>query len=144
MKHRKIASVLSILLFCVMIFELTPTALMQQSPGGPSLMENLGRGVVAVRSTTTEVFVSWRVLGTDPPDTAFNLYRSTGGGAPTLLNAAPITGATYFVDSGADITQTNSYFVRPIVFGIEQGPSAPFMLLANAPVQRYLRVPLQV
>ena len=64
-------------------------------------MENLGRGVVAVRSTTTEVFVSWRVLGTDPPDTAFNLYRSTGG-APTLLNATPITGATQFVDNTAD------------------------------------------
>jgi rhamnogalacturonan endolyase len=42
-------------------------------------MENLGRGVVAVRSTTTEVFVSWRVLGTDPPDTAFNLYRPSSG-----------------------------------------------------------------
>ena len=39
----------------------------------PSLMENLGRGVVAVRSTATEVTVSWRVLGTDPPDVAFQL-----------------------------------------------------------------------
>jgi hypothetical protein len=33
----------------------------------PSLMEDLGRGIVAVRSTATEVFVSWRVLGTDRP-----------------------------------------------------------------------------
>ena len=30
------------------------------------LMENLGRGVVAVRSTATEVFVGWRVLGHRP------------------------------------------------------------------------------
>src|SRR5919106_6119729 len=115
MKYRKIASILSVLFFCAVIFELSPTALMQQSPGGPSLMENLGRGVVAVRSTTTEAFISWRVLGTDPPDTAFNLYRSTGGGAPTLLNAAPITGATYFVDNTADPAQSNSYFARAIV-----------------------------
>lgn len=107
-------------------------------------MENLGRGVVAVRSTTTGVFISWRVLGTDPPDTAFNLYRSTGGGAPTLLNASPITGATHFVDNTADLTQTNSYSVRPIVFGLEQAPSASFTLTANAPVQQYLRLPLQV
>ncbi|HEY6403489.1 MAG TPA: Ig-like domain-containing protein, partial [Blastocatellia bacterium] len=107
-------------------------------------MENLGRGVVAVRSTTTEVFISWRALGTDPPDTAFNLYRSTGGSAPTLLNAAPITGATNFVDNAADLTQMNSYFVQPIVFGLEQSPSASFTLPANAPVQRYLRLPLQV
>jgi rhamnogalacturonan endolyase len=107
-------------------------------------MENLGRGVVAVRSTTTEVFISWRVLGTDPPDTAFNLYRSTGGGAPTLLNATPITGATNFVDGAADPTQTNAYFVRPIIFGLEQAPSASFTLTANTPVRQYLRIPLQV
>src|SRR5262245_20309411 len=144
MKQRKIASILSILLFYIAASYLTPTAHMQQSPGGPSLMENLGRGVVAVRSTTTEVFISWRVLGTDPPDTAFNLYRSTGGGAPALLNAIPITGATYFVDNTADLTQTNAYFVRPIVFGLEQSPSASFTLPANAPVRQYLRIPLQV
>ena len=107
-------------------------------------MENLGRGVVAVRSTTAEVFISWRVLGTDPPDTAFNLYRSTGGGAPTLLNATPITGATQFVDNTADPAQANSYFVRAIVFGLEQAPSASFTLPANTPVRQYLRLPLQV
>src|SRR5215470_12634612 len=143
MKHR-IVSILSVLLFCVVASELAKPAFMQQSPVGPSLMENLGRGVVAVRSTTTEVFISWRVLGTDPPDTTFNLYRSTGGGAPALLNATPITGATYFVDGAADLTQANAYFVRPIVFGVEQAPSAAFTLAANAPVRQYLRIPLQV
>ena len=108
MKHRKIASILSILYLCEVASYMARTAHTQQPVTGPSLMENLGRGVVAVRSTTTEVFISWRVLGTDPPDTAYNLYRSTGGGAPALLNATPITGATYFVDSGADPTQTKA------------------------------------
>ncbi|MBO0725261.1 MAG: carbohydrate-binding protein [Blastocatellia bacterium] len=144
MNRIKIASILGILYFCVVASYLAPRIHMQQASKGPSLMENLGRGVVAVRSTTTEVFISWRVLGTDPPDTAFNLYRSTGGGAPTLLNASPITGATNFIDSAANFTQTNAYFVRPIVFGIEQSPSASFTLTANAPVQQYLRIPLQV
>src|SRR5262249_20450010 len=96
------------------------------------------------RSTPTEVFISWRVLGTDPPDTAFNLYRSTGGGAPTLLNATPITGATCFVDNTASLDQANSYFVRAIVFGLEQAPSGSFTLPAGVPVQQYLRLPLQV
>ncbi|HEY9431002.1 MAG TPA: Ig-like domain-containing protein, partial [Blastocatellia bacterium] len=123
---------------------MAPRAHMQEPVTGPSLMENLGRGVVAVRSTTADVFVSWRVLGTDPPDTAFNLYRSTGGGAPTLLNATPISGATYFVDNTADPAQSNSYFVRAIVFGLEQAPSASFALPAGAPVRQYLRLPLQV
>src|SRR5262245_44125294 len=144
MKHRKIASILSILYLCVVASYMARTAHTQQPVTGPSLMENLGRGVVAVRSTTTDVFISWRVLGTDPPDTAYNLYRSTGGGSPALLNATPVTGATYFVDSGADLTQTNAYFVRPIVFGLEQSPSASFTLPANAPVRQYLRIPLQV
>src|SRR5215467_6806422 len=144
MNRVKIASILGILYFCVVASYLAPRVHMQQSSTGPSLMENLGRGVVAVRSTTTEIFISWRVLGTDPPDTAFNLYRSTGGGAPILLNAAPITGATNFVDSAADLTQANAYFVRPIIFGLEQAPSASFTLTANAPVRQYLRIPLQV
>ena len=34
--------------------------------------------------------------------------------------------------------------MRAIVFGVEQPPSAAFTLPANAPVQQYLRVPLQV
>jgi autotransporter-associated beta strand protein len=109
----------------------------------PSLMENLGRGVVAVRSSNTEVFVSWRVLGTDYADTAFNLYRSTDGGAPVRLNAAPITGATNFVDATADLTRAQVYTVRPIVFGVEQAAGAGFTVAANAPVQQYLRLPLQ-
>src|SRR5262245_64507839 len=110
----------------------------------PSLMERLGRGVVAVRSTSTDVFVGWRILGTDPSDVAFNLYRSTGGGAPVRLNAAPLTGPTHFVDATADLTQSNAYSVRPIVFGVEEPPSAAFTLPPAAPVQQYLRVPLQV
>jgi autotransporter-associated beta strand protein len=110
----------------------------------PSLLENLGRGVVVVRSSATEAFVSWRVLGTDPPDVSFNLYRSTGGGAAVKLNPSPLTGPTYYVDAAADLLQTNAYFVRPILYGIEEGPSAAFTLPADAPVRQYLRVPLQV
>ena len=84
------------------------------------------------------------MLGTDPPDIAFNLYRSTAGAEPIRLNAAPITGATQYVDNAADLTQANAYFVRPILFGLEQPPSGAFTVPAGAPVQSYLRVPLQV
>jgi hypothetical protein len=75
-------------------------------------MENLGRGLVALRTSSTQVMVSWRVLGTDPPDVAFNLYRSTGGGPSQLLNAAPLSATTQFVDATADLTQSNTYFVQ--------------------------------
>ena len=38
-------------------------------------MEALGRGVVAIPQDGGKVFVGWRLLGTDPDDIAFNVYR---------------------------------------------------------------------
>ena len=38
-------------------------------------MEDLGRGVAAVRRSPSEVFVSWRYLSGDPSDISFNVYR---------------------------------------------------------------------
>lgn len=108
------------------------------------LMENLGRGVVAIRQNSTDVYVGWRLSGTDPSAVAFNLYRATGGGPAIQLNAAPITDSTNYVDTNADLTQTNSYYVRPVVNGVERAPSAAFTLPANAAVQQYLNVPLQI
>lgn len=40
-------------------------------------MENLNRGVVAIHQPNGAVFISWRLLGTDPEGVAFNLYRTT-------------------------------------------------------------------
>ena len=40
----------------------------------PSLMENLGRGVVAVHSTTSDVAVGWRILGTEDPANALAIH----------------------------------------------------------------------
>src|SRR5215207_5862274 len=108
------------------------------------LMENLGRGVVAIRQNATEVYVGWRLSGTDPAAVAFNLYRSTGGGPAVQLNPSPITDSTNFVDTTADLTQSNAYFVRPVVGGVERAPSAAFTLPADAAVQQYLNVALQI
>ncbi|WP_145929108.1 rhamnogalacturonan lyase [Termitidicoccus mucosus] len=112
----------------------------------PSLMENLDRGIVAVRATETEVFVSWRLLGTEAPDTAFNLYRATDGAAPVRLNSAPLAGATCFTDKTADLARANTYSVRAIVAGAEQPASASksWILPSGAPVRQYLAIPLQL
>src|SRR6185369_15583845 len=69
----------------------------------PSLMENIGRSLVAVRRNSTEVYVGWRLLGTDSASTTFNLYRSTGGGDPVKLNTDPIVQTTDFVDASPDL-----------------------------------------
>ncbi|HEV2761366.1 MAG TPA: Ig-like domain-containing protein, partial [Pyrinomonadaceae bacterium] len=108
------------------------------------LVENLGRGVVAVRQSASSVYVGWRSLGTDSPTVAFNLYRSTGGGPAVLLTPSPVADSTNFLDATADLSQPNAYFVRAVVGGVERAPSAPFTLPADAPVQQFLNVPLQV
>jgi rhamnogalacturonan endolyase len=107
-------------------------------------MERLSRGVVAVRTSSSQVYVGWRLFGNDPADTAFNLYRSSAGGTPMLLNGTPLTGSTNFVDTSAPASQSNRYFVRAVVGGIEQQDSASFTLAANAPTQQYLQIPLQI
>ncbi|MFC3491549.1 rhamnogalacturonan lyase [Glycomyces rhizosphaerae] len=59
-------------------------------------MEALGRGVTVV-PTGEGNLVSWRLLGTDAADTGFNVYRDG-----ELLNEAPLTGATNYLDAGGD------------------------------------------
>lgn len=106
-------------------------------------MEKLGRGVIAVRQGADSVYVGWRMLGTDPNDIAFNLYRKTGTAHPIKLNASPITSSTNYVDTGVNFDQENSYFVNPILNGKELEASKPFSLQPKAPNQQYLTIPLR-
>ncbi len=106
-------------------------------------MERLGRGVVALRREDGRVFVSWRLLATDPVDIAFNVYRATGEGEAAKLNTSPITHSTSFLDDRADRSQFLSYSVRPVLEGHEQPISAPFRIPANAPPRPYLAIPLR-
>jgi rhamnogalacturonan endolyase len=109
----------------------------------PRQMERLGRGVVAVRYETSKVFISWRMLGTDPDDIAFNAYRSSRNGSTVKLNDTPILAVTSLVDQLANLTQSNSYFVRPLIKGREQPASQAFLLPANSPIGQYLSISLR-
>ena len=106
-------------------------------------MESLGRGIVALRTDETSFFVSWRLLGTDPQGTTFNVYRSTGGGDHVRLNDEPLEKGTNFIDRRADPGQTNSWFVRPVLNGREQDAGSKYVLAANSPVRPYLSIPLK-
>jgi rhamnogalacturonan endolyase len=107
------------------------------------VMENLGRGIIVVRSGETSAYVGWRLLGTDPDAVAFNLYRAAGAGKPARLNTSVLTKTTDFVDTTLDPAVVNTYTVRAVVRGRELGPSAPFVLPAGAPIRQFLTVPLQ-
>ena len=96
-------------------------------------MEYLNRGLVVVRRASTQAYIGWRLLATDPADIAFNLYRSANGGAAVKLNPSPLTQTTDFIDSTANFSLSNAYFVRPVIGGVEQEASESFTLAANAP-----------
>ncbi|WP_437514818.1 rhamnogalacturonan lyase [Sorangium sp. So ce1099] len=85
------------------------------APTGFAQMEDLDRGVVAV-PTDGGIYVGFRLLGYDPDDIAFNVYRDG-----TKVNEAPITDSTNFVDRGG--SPSSVYTVRPVVGGVEQGES---------------------
>ena len=106
-------------------------------------MEKLGRGVIAMRQNKDSVYVSWRILGTDPDDISFNLYRRSGNRTPQKLNSQPLSKGTNFIDAGADFNVPNSYFVKPLLKNQEQAASAAFTLAAKQPVQQYLSIPLR-
>jgi len=106
-------------------------------------MENLARGVIAIHQGGGRVYVGWRLLGTDPNDVAFHLYRTTGGGQVVKLNDQPIVQSTNYVDSSVDLSKPTGYFVKPVVGGTEQEASLPFALPADAPAQPFLAIALQ-
>jgi len=75
-------------------------------------MEILNRGLVAVK-VSNGVFLSWRMLGTDPKSIAFNIYRNHD----TRINQTPITLSTNLLDSMGTLTDT--YSVKPVLNGKE-------------------------
>lgn len=110
---------------------------------GQRVMENLDRGVVAVRHAPDSVFISWRILATEPDNLSFNIYRITGSGKPVKLNSQALSGGTNFTDVSASLKQNNAYIVKTVINGKESSGSKPFIIPANAPVQQYLSVPLK-
>ncbi|WP_426452561.1 cadherin-like beta sandwich domain-containing protein [Paenibacillus sp. S-38] len=97
----------------------------------PRQMESLNRGLVAMK-TQDGVYAGWRLLGTDPGNAAFNLYRDG-----VKVNTSPITGSTNMVDPAG--TGSSTYFVRTVVDGVEQKQSETVKVWDT----NYLSVPLR-
>ncbi|HET9503607.1 MAG TPA: rhamnogalacturonan lyase [Hymenobacter sp.] len=102
--------------------------------------ERLGRGVVAIAQPDGKVFISWRLLASDPPGVTFDVYSFLESDAFIKLNSKPIAGGTNWVDaSGAG----KHYVVR--VSGVSPSSGATYEASATGKVwaDGYLRVPLQ-
>jgi rhamnogalacturonan endolyase len=104
--------------------------------------ENLDRGLVAIRNTDS-VFLSWRLLKSDPAATQFNVYRASEISEPVKLNDQPLAAGTNFLDRTADSDKPYRYFVCAVVDGNEQTPSRKFAVPPQKEATRYLSIPLQ-
>jgi len=124
-------------------------------------MERLDRGLVAVQQSDGKVFLSWRLLASDPDGVAFNVYRETERPAaaadpgrfassaqaaqagPVRVNPQPLTAGTWLLDSSARLDRETRYFVAAVVDGVEQPRSAPYRFAAGAPALPYHSIALQ-
>ena len=69
------------------------TAGLAWNPAQPArVVEPLGRGVVAIRTSDSSVYVGWRLLGTEASTVTFNLYRTTGDSPPVLCPVCAYAG----------------------------------------------------
>ncbi len=104
-------------------------------------VEDLNRGLVAVREGQG-VYMSWRLLATDPGDLAFNVYHSrhSNGAGRTLLTPQPVADATQLKLASTQF-QDGFFTVVPVLNGAEQADRAqtvrpwtrPFLELPVAP-----------
>jgi rhamnogalacturonan endolyase len=105
-------------------------------------MESLDRGVIAIKDKG-QFFISWRVLGTDRDDLAFNLYRKSGTKKAIKINEKLITGATNFVDTKANPKEENTWFVKTVLKGKETEAKGKFTIPASSPDKDYLSIAIK-
>ena len=108
-------------------------------------MEALGRGLIAVRATSTQAYVGWRLLGDEPTDTGFHVYRSLAGATPVRITTTPITNSTNYLDTPGSTALAGAiaYSIAPVLNGIEQARSPSYILAANSvsPASNTLTLP---
>ncbi len=117
----------SIYIVLLLLFSFTTLSVKAQR-----VMEKLDRGLVAVRTSSTKVFLSWRVLGSDPDYVAFNLYRDG-----IKINTTPINTVTNFSDATASAT---NYTVKTVINGVETGESDQASVWAT----NFLDIPMNI
>ncbi|MGY5355395.1 rhamnogalacturonan lyase family protein [Wenyingzhuangia sp. IMCC45467] len=99
----------------------------------PKQMEYLDRGLIATQKASNQVFLSWRLLGTDPSNIAFNVYRGN-----VKVNTDPITNSTNFIDFTSGGVAV--YTVKPMIDGVEGEASKAVAVWED----NQITIPLQI
>src|SRR5690606_7965065 len=94
-------------------------------------MEYLDRAPVAVKAKNGN-YIGWRLLGLDPDNIAFNIYRDG-----IKVNKEPIASSTNFVDTQGK--EQSKYIITTVIGGKEKDASDEFGVWQ----QQYLSIPLQ-
>lgn len=107
-------------------------------------MEYLDRGLIGVKTSDTSVFLSWRLLGTDEYNTAFNIYRQYENQQREKLNSSPLTETegTNFLDNDIKPSLSITYFLTTIK-GKHKHDVGEFKISKYQDVQSFLKIPLR-
>jgi len=106
--------------------------------------EKIDRGLVALAKDRGEVFLSWRLLKSDPKDVGFNVYRrQVWSEIQEKLNDKPIMRSTNYLDKFAAPGTAYRYHVRPVIDGREGRPSKEFYVRAFPFNKPYIQILLQ-
>ena len=128
------------------IYLLIVVSIFAQVANTQRLMEHLDRGVSAVRTKEGKVFVSWRLLATDPQNISFNVYRSPVTGdrqvKPQKINSKPIITSTSFIDNSADTLLGYFYSITEVINGKDQKSVGNTFRLQPGNIP-YFSIPLQ-
>jgi len=101
-------------------------------------MEFLDRGLVAVPAGS-DIFLSWRLFGTDPEGVSFDVFKIENETDPVKLNESPLEGGTNFLDKDIKNATTPQYFIRAYLGDELQDESSP----VAAWDKPYLSIPLR-
>lgn len=95
--------------------------------GSKRRMEYLTRGAIGA-NINGNIYLSWRLLGTEPMDTTFNIYRDNEKIVSNLNN-------TNYTDIGGNVY--GSYQIAAVINGVEQSRSSNITILQGRRDQLY-------
>ncbi len=90
--------------------------------------EPLDRGLLARPLEGGKVYLGWRLLVSDAPNTGFHVYRrpaSASADEPTRLTERPLTRSTNYVDTPPESSSKWLYSIRPIDANGSVGAPSP-------------------
>jgi len=133
---KKLLVILTILVFTIS-FAIPITGLAAKAQESKAViikgrqMEKIDRAPIAIK-TDNGVYISWRLLGTDPIDISFNVYRDG-----LKINSEPITMSTNFIDPQG--TLNSKYYITAVINGVEVERTQEISVLPH----NYIEIPLQ-